>query len=95
MKNATKFNYLADIFTQKWSKTHHASSLFHEFTPENKKFAASRTEIDSVTCHDQTLNHDITPKYIKSTFSRKKMTPKTHHAKCVCVGGGGGGGGGL
>ena len=26
---------------------------------KNKKFTASRTEIDSITYHDQTVNHDI------------------------------------
>ena len=29
---------------------------------KNKKFTASRTEIDSITYHDQAFNHDITHK---------------------------------
>ena len=57
---------------------------------KNKKFTASRTEIDSITYHDQTFNHDITHKIIKFTSSGKKMTPKTHYAKLW-----GGGEGGL
>ena len=35
---------------------------------KNKKFTASRTEIDSITHNDQTFNHDITHKIHKTYF---------------------------
>ena len=70
MKNATKFNHAANIFTQKWSKKRITpQACFTNSRLKNKKLKASRTEIDSVTYHDQTFNHDITYK-IHSMFSR-------------------------
>ena len=55
---------------------------------KNKKFTASRTEIDSITYHDQTFNHDITHKNtLNFTFSCKKNDPKNASRKNV--GGGG------
>ena len=63
MKNATKFNYLANIFyTKVVQKRITPQACFTNSRLKNKKFMASRTEIDSITYHDQTFNHDITHK---------------------------------
>ena len=69
------------IYTKVVQKRITPQACFTNSRLKNKKFTASRTEIDSIMYHDQTFNHDITTKYIKFTFSRDIMTPKTHHAK--------------
>ena len=59
MKNATKFNHAANIFTQKCITP---QACFTNTPQKNNKFTASRTEIDFITYHDETFNHDITHK---------------------------------
>ena len=50
------------IYTKVVLKRITPQACFTNSRLKNKKFMASRTEIDSITYHDQTFNHDITHK---------------------------------
>ena len=50
------------IYTKVVQKRITPQACFTNSRLKNKKFTASRTEINSVTYHDQTFNHDITHK---------------------------------
>ena len=90
MKNATKFNQAASIFTQKWSKKRITpQACFTNTSLKNNNFTASCTKIDSISITTKLSITTSRTKYLKFTFSRKKIIPKTHHAKIL--GGGGGG----
>ena len=82
MKNATKFNRAPQhIYTNVVQKRITHQACFTNSRLKNKKFTASRTEIDSITYHDQTFNHDITHKIHRIHVFTYKNDPKTHHAK--------------
>ena len=81
MKNATKFNHAANIFTQKWFKN--ASSLFHEYTPEkyeihvfmyrNRFYNVSRPNFQSRHHAQNTLNSGFHVKNDPKNASRKNV----------------------
>ena len=88
MKNATKLNHAANIFTQKWSKKRITpQACFTNTRLKNNNFTASHTKIDSITCHDQTFNHDITHKNALNSRFHVKNDPKNVSRKNI--GGGG------